>query len=58
MNQPHRYDLPGEMTDAYFLVETGWPPDIIDKIDLDRAVRCIIYKKVKQVNEQGGTYKV
>jgi hypothetical protein len=27
------------MIDAYFLVETGWSPDIIDKMPLDRAIR-------------------
>lgn len=44
------------MIDAHFLSETGWPPDVLDRMPIDRIQRFLLYKAVRHVAEHGGSY--
>ena len=47
--------MPWEMEEAALLHETGWAPDVLDAVDEGLLQRYLLYKKVMDVNENGGT---
>lgn len=53
---PSRYGIPPEMEDAALLVETGWAPDILDGVPVDRLAKYLLYKNIKDIAQFGGEY--
>lgn len=53
-----RQVIPAEMVDAFLLAETGWPPDVLDNVAVDRLERLMLYKAVRAVAEGGGELRL
>lgn len=56
MKLPARYPAPQEIHEAMLIVETGLPPEVLDRLPERLIDNILIYKNVKQVSEFGGTY--
>lgn len=55
-NMPGRHPLPLELSYPQLLFETGWSPDVLDKMPKETVEYYMIYKNVKLVAENGGSY--
>jgi hypothetical protein len=53
---PHKYLVPQGMDEAMLVVETGFTPDQLDEFAEDLLQHIMIYKNVKEVAQNGGTY--
>lgn len=53
---PNRFRLPPELKEAMLIIETGFPPDVLDRIPEETLQKMQIYSNVKKVHEFGGEY--
>ena len=56
MKLPHKHLAPSMMEEAILVVELGLTPDELDEIPESLLERICIYKGVKNVMINGGTY--
>lgn len=54
---PDRFLLPPEMEEALLIVETGFPPEVIDNWPQSLIDRVLIYKGVRNVAKYGGDWQ-
>lgn len=46
------------MEEAVVVMETGFPPSILDQLPGDLVTKLMIYKNVRRVAEHGGSYDI
>lgn len=54
--EPKKYPLPFDLQYAQWIVETGWPPEVLDNVDIMVLNNMNIYKNVLRVYRHGGNY--
>lgn len=47
--------VPPQLLDAHYLIETGWPPDVLDQVPVERLEMYVLYKRVRDVVVNGGS---
>ena len=57
MKIPSRYRLPPELEEAMLIIETGFPPQVIDQWPQSLIERLLVYKGVKNVAQYGGDWQ-
>ena len=50
---PDRFGIPPELRYAHWLHETGWPPDVLDKVGLDTLEKLMLYRRIVRAIEIG-----
>lgn len=49
--------MPRDFQESIYIIELGFPPDILDKIPEKTLELMVIYKNVKDVAQFGGVYE-
>ena len=56
MKLPQKYLAPREAKEAIYIMELGFPPEVLDRIPERTLELMMLYKNVRDVAQYGGTY--
>lgn len=56
MKLPQKYLAPREIKEAIYIMELGFPPEVLDKIPEGTLGLMMLYKNVRDVAQFGGTF--